>query len=51
MWICIRIHLNDGILLLLDCKWVGNSVAALIQYGTTNNINKQIHISGQISFI
>jgi hypothetical protein len=32
-------------LLLFCCKWVFNQVAALIQYGTTNNIHKQMHIT------
>jgi hypothetical protein len=30
------------LLLLLNCKWVVTRVAALRQYGTTNNIHKQI---------
>jgi hypothetical protein len=33
------------LLLLFDCKWVVNPVAAVIQYGKTNNIHKQIHIT------
>jgi hypothetical protein len=33
------------LLLLLDCKWVVKLVAAVIQYGTTKNIHKQIHVT------
>jgi hypothetical protein len=34
---------NLSLLLLFGCRWVVNPVAAVIQYGTTNNILKQIH--------
>jgi hypothetical protein len=31
------------LLLLFDWKWVANPVAAIIQYGTTNNIQTNTH--------
>jgi hypothetical protein len=41
--ICQRPDEQVALLLLFDCKWIVNPVAAVIQYGTTNNILKQIH--------
>jgi hypothetical protein len=49
---CLRTDLIDQLLLLLlllllilDCKWVVNPVAAVTEYGTTNNRHKQTHIT------
>jgi hypothetical protein len=38
--ICILLLLLLLLLLLFGFKWVVNPVAAVMQYGTTNNINK-----------